>query len=136
MALGLPLIIPITDFFMDISMSIGTSNRFFGKAIRRIYPRINLFMEKFKEAVPSSQTCSAILVAITDDKSADFFQEMPNVDGYFQVMFGCPYPSDDSDLANEVLDRLQKAIAICPMSPAEREMAIRFIQRWESKEIN
>ena len=117
---------------MNLSMSIGTSNRFFGKAIRRIYPRLNIFMETFNEAVPSSQTCKAILVAITDDKPSDFMEEIPNSDGYFQVMFGCPYPSDDSILEFEVLKRMKKAIEICPMSLNERELALKFTNQWDA----
>ncbi len=118
---------------MKVRVSATARNRFFAKAMLRIRPSLNHFLEGFSKAVPSSQTCDAILVMITDDRPVDSFEEIHNADGYFQMVFGCPFPNEDSALELEVIERIKRAIENCPLSADERELSVKYIQQWDEK---
>jgi hypothetical protein len=63
----------------------------------------------------------AILVGLTDDRGPDYFEEIPNGDGFFQVMAGLGSDRSESDLAREVFTKLRIAASACPFSQPDCE---------------
>ena len=53
----------------------------------------------------------------TDDQKADFFQEVENNDGFFQVIAGCALRGTDDELAEEDTDEDSET----PVTPSEGE---------------
>jgi hypothetical protein len=115
---------------MELRLNVGTGNRFFAKAMLRVRPSLEQFLEGFCEVVSSRSSCDAILVGVTDDKPADYFEEIDNTEGFFQVVVGCPYLRDDVELTKAVFDRLVRAIKACPMPATDTNAALAFAEDW------
>jgi hypothetical protein len=74
----------------------------------------------------------AILVGVTDDKGPEFFEEVPNSDGYFQVLAGVHMPDSDSILTKEVFDILRRAARACPFSKPDHQTIQAVFEATES----
>ncbi len=106
---------------MKIRFGVLARERAFAKAMRRIRPRLQSLTEPISHIVLTNPIHEAILVGITDDKAGDFFEEVPNSDGYFQVLAGCELKSSDEELIAEVFTILHRAATACPFSSVDRE---------------
>src|SRR5690349_14890904 len=120
---------------MRLSWSIATSRRAFGKAMRRIRPTLESLAAEI-EAVPIQYPIhEAVLVGITDNRDDMFFEEVPNHDGFFQVLTGFDASVDltsqnDANLKKMVFDKLRQAVIACPFSRPDREAFEGFFDLW------
>jgi hypothetical protein len=77
----------------------------------------------------------AILVGITDDRAKDSFEEVPNGDGYYQVLVGFDSSiglgaENDRQLKFALFQQLSKAILACPFSAPDRESVKAALDAW------
>lgn len=106
---------------MELRFSVLARNREFSKAMRRIRPRFTPLLEEFARAELENPMHQAILVGITADKGPEFFQEVLNSDGFFQVLAGVQIPASDSSLLNDVFAILRRAAQTCPFSNPDHQ---------------
>lgn len=106
---------------MELRFSVLARNREFAKAMRRIRPRFAPLLEAFAQTELVNPIHQAILVGVTDDKGPEFFEEVPNSDGFFQVLAGVQMPGSDSILAKEVFGILRRAARACPFSKPDHQ---------------
>lgn len=118
---------------MDLRFSVLASDRDFARAMRRIRPRFAPLVEAFAKMELLNPIHQAILVGITDTEKTDFFEEVPNRDGYFQVLAGVRVTDSDWDLAKQVLDILRRAATVCPFSKPDHEKIQRVFDAAEGK---
>jgi hypothetical protein len=62
-----------------------------------------------------------ILVGITDDRPPQFFEEIENKDGLFQVLAGCSLRGGDDELVADVFEILRNTIRFCPFSSQDHQ---------------
>jgi hypothetical protein len=101
---------------MELRFSVLARDSRFGKAMRRIRPRFAALTQSFAKIDFESAVHKAVLVGLTDDKGMDFFREVPNSDGFFQILAGCEFVESDSDLTKQVFASLRRAAMACPLS--------------------
>jgi hypothetical protein len=75
----------------------------------------------------------AILVGITDDKGPEFFEEVPNREGFFQILAGVHLKRSDEELVKDVFDALRRAAMACPFSKPDHETIERVFEESEAK---
>ena len=120
---------------MKLSWSTAARNRAWSKAIRRIRPRFDSLATEFAAIELQSPIHEAILVGVTDDRGKDYFEQIPNSDGFFQVLVGFD-PSiglgadKDRDLEVALFQQLSRAIPACPFATADRYVVKIAIDRW------
>jgi hypothetical protein len=100
---------------MQIRFSVLARGRPFAKAMRRIRPSFQPLLSAIEELKVDGPHPDAILVGFTDDRGADFFEEVRNSEGFFQVLAGIDCPETDGELAYIVLRNLQRAAQACPL---------------------
>src|SRR6266446_6616957 len=118
---------------MELRFSVLARDREFAKAMRRIRPRFASFVEVFATTELVNPIHQAILVGITDDKGPEFFEEVPNKDGFFQVLAGVRMKHSDVDLVKVVFDTLRRAAKACPFSKPDHETIQRVFEDSEAK---
>ena len=101
---------------MQLRFSVCARDRAFSKAMRRVRARLQPLLDAFEEAALQHPIHEAILVGITDEKGAEYFQEVENDDGFFQVLAGCSFKGSDEELAEDVFCILQRAVRLCPFA--------------------
>ena len=101
---------------MELRFSVLARDREFAKAMRRIRPRFAPLLEAFARTQLVNPIHEAILVGITDEKEAQFFEEVANRDGFFQILAGVHSNYSDLELAKEVFGLLRRAAKTCPFS--------------------
>jgi hypothetical protein len=106
---------------MELNFSFAARNRRFSKAMRRIEDRFKPLIDAFELVDLSHPIQEAILVIITDDKGPEFFEEVENRDGYFQVIAGCSQRGSDDELAEDVFGMLLRAVRLCPFSDPDHQ---------------
>ena len=60
-------------------------------------------LDAFEAVVMTDPIHEAILVGVTDDQPWDFFDEVENNDGFFQVLAGVELTGSDDELTQTVL---------------------------------
>lgn len=118
---------------MELNISVAARNRLFGKAVRRVYPALEELMRSFELKIPSRSESDAILVGLTDDKPDNYFVEIENSDGFFQVIAGCPLPTTDRKLIEAIAERVLRAVKECPMKDKDAQLAMVMIDEWSQK---
>ncbi len=106
---------------MKLNLGVAARDRNFLRAMRRIRPQFDSLAKAFSEVELVHSIHKAILVGITDEHGADFFQEVPNGDGYFQVLAGCEMKTSDAELAECVFGILRRAAKACPFAKIDDE---------------
>jgi hypothetical protein len=92
--------------------------------MRRIRPQFAPLFETFSKTDLPSAVHTAILVDVTDDRRFPFFEDVPNNDGFFQILAGCDMKDSDQELTKEVLDIIRKAATAYPFSEMDKEKVI------------
>src|SRR5262245_11149979 len=105
---------------MLLSLSVCASDRRFSKAMRRIGPRLDALKKEFAATVMENPIHEAILVGVTDNRPFGSFEEVPNDDGFFQVIAGCNLDSDQ-EMAKQLFQILLTAVERCPFSDPDRQ---------------
>lgn len=101
---------------MQLRLSVLARNRTFAKAMRRVRIKLQPLIDAFEDIVLEHPIHEAILVGITDGQPAEFFEQVENNDGFFQVLAGCSVSSDDDELAENLFAILRKAMRACPFA--------------------
>ena len=83
----------------------------------------------------------AVLLGICDDKEDTFFEEIPNKDGFFQVLMGFDSTialtgQNDSTLKQAVFGKLRRAVDSCPFSRPDREAFERLLDGWAERNLS
>lgn len=115
---------------MRLSLSVAARQRSFAKAMRRIRPTLEPMLESFAQVVLENPIHEAILVGISDDLPPGYIEEVPNADGFFQVLAGVDGAACDDALRTQVIAALKAAIAVCPFSQPDKDAFARMVQRW------
>ena len=106
---------------MQLRFSVLARDRSFSKAMRRVRVQLQPLMDVFEGVELDHPIHEAILVGITDDQGPEFFEEVENNDGFFQVLAGCSLQSTDEALAEVVFDILHRATMACPFVTPDHE---------------
>jgi hypothetical protein len=118
---------------MELRFSVAARDRRFAKTMRRIRPRFAVLLEAFAKTELENPIHSAILVGVTDEKDPEFFEEVPNRDGCFQILAGAQAKGSDAELAKAVFDILRRAAIACPFSRPDREEVQSIFDALESQ---
>jgi hypothetical protein len=89
--------------------------------MRRTRNSLQPLMNAFSEVPLDHPIHSAILVGVTDDEGPDYFEVVPNDEGFFQVLAGCRIRGTDEALIHDVFDVLQRAVRLCPFAIPDHE---------------
>ena len=119
---------------MQLSLSLASQDRAFGKAMRRIRPTLAPLIASFEQYEPVNPIHEAILIGLADGLPDDEMQIVPNRDGFFQVLCGFSPAGDYSptnDDANRlsVIGKIRAAIAACPFTAPDKENYLEIIDR-------
>lgn len=106
---------------MQLRFSVLARNRTFSKAMRLVRLKIQPLLDAFEATELAHPIHEAILVGITDDKDAQYFEEIENNDGFFQVIAGCRQNGTIEEFARDVFEILQRAVRLCPFATPDRE---------------
>lgn len=106
---------------MQLSFSVATRSRAFAKAMRRVRSKLQPLLDAFEATALEHPIHQAILVGITDEKGQDFFEEVKNDEGFFQVIVGCCERVTEKQLAEDVFEILLRAVRLCPFSRPDHE---------------
>ncbi len=106
---------------MQLRFSVLARDRMFSKAMRRVRGKLQPLLDAFEAVEMTDPIHEAILVGVTDDQPSDFFDEVENNDGFFQVLAGVEFTGSDDELTQTVFDILRKASDACPFSNPDRE---------------
>jgi hypothetical protein len=115
---------------MQLRISVMARDRLFMKAMRRVRERLQPLLDAFEHVEMVNPIHQAILVGITDEKGDEFFQEVDNDEGFFQVQAGCTYLKNDDALVQSVYEILQRSTRACPFSVPDREQFDRVFQEY------
>jgi hypothetical protein len=103
-------------------------DRMFMKAMRRVRERLQPLLDAFEQVEMIDPIHQAILVGITDEKGSEFFQEVENDEGFFQVLAGCSATAKDDSLVQSVFEILLRAAKACPFSVPDRAQFERIFE--------
>jgi hypothetical protein len=120
---------------MKLSWSTCARSRAWSKAIRRVRPRFDSLETAFAAVGLRNPIHEVILVGITDERGEDYFEEVPNSDGYFQVLVGFNASinlavENDRQLEVAVFRQLSRAILACPFARQDQESIKAAIGAW------
>jgi hypothetical protein len=104
--------------------------------MQRVRGRFQPLLDAFGATKLQHPIHEAILVGITDDKSSEFFEEVPNRDGFFQVLAGCDWRGDDSKLIEQVFSILERAVRSCPFSNPDHATLIELFERLKPRIVD
>ena len=105
---------------MELCLSVAARDRRFSRAIQRVRPRFEPLLDRVSKLELTNPIHSAILVGITDDNGSEHFREVPNDEGFFQVVAGCELQTSDGKLTRQVFEILRRATKACPLTPADQ----------------
>ena len=106
---------------MQLRVSVLARDRKFSKAMRYVRARLQPLLDAFETVSMTDPIHEAILVGLTDERPAKFFEEVENDEGFFQVLAGVQFTGSDDELARSVFETLRKASVACPFSRPDRE---------------
>lgn len=103
--------------------------------MRRIRPAVEERTKEFTSVILEHPIHEGILVGLTDDRKDSDWEEIPNRDGFFQVLagFDSTIPLDgsaDSALIRSVLQKPSAAVFACPFSIPDRRSMSLLVDRW------
>jgi len=106
--------------------------------MRRIRPVVEERTKEFGSMTLQHPIHEGILVGITDDKKDSDWEEVPNSDGFFQILVGfdSSIPLDgsaDAALVRSVLQKLSAAVRAYPFSLPDQKSMRSLVDLWSSK---
>lgn len=106
---------------MQLRLSVLARSREFSKAMRRVRESLQPLLDAFEAVELDHPIHEAVLVGITDEKDAEFFEEVENDDGFFQVLAGCRPTGTDDELIEVVFGILLRAVQLCPFATPDHK---------------
>jgi hypothetical protein len=124
---------------MKLLLSTASEDRRRSKALRRVRPVFESLTQQFAGISLRHPIHDAILVGIVE-RPSDYFHEIPNNDGYFQVHVGYDLsldasPDNDIQFCREVFGRVRAAILACPFSDPDRQTVQHLLDDWAQQSI-
>jgi len=127
---------PFKGLAMQLRFSSAARNRAFSKAMRRIRSDFLPLLEAFQAVKLEHPIHESILVIITDDRPAQYFEEIENSDGYFQVLAGCTLRGGDEELVADVFEILRNTTRLCPFATPDQAAFEALFQRMRPLIVN
>lgn len=121
---------------MQLRFSVMARDRKFSKAMRRVRERLQPLLNEFELVEMTDPIHEAILIGITDDQPSGFFEEVPNNDGFFQIMAGVEFSGSEVELNESVFEILRKAAMACPFSRPDRAAFDSLFERMRPTVVN
>jgi hypothetical protein len=118
---------------MDINLGVAAQTPQFAKKIRRIRSSFEPFFDAFSQVSLVNPIHDAILIGVTDAKPKEYFEEIFNRDGYFQILAGMPGDGTDQKLKEILFEIIKQSIKACPFSRPDKEGFLALMAEWESK---
>jgi len=116
---------------MEPRLSFAARDRTIARAMRRVLPRLQPIFDGIAQVSLSNPIHSAILVGLTDERDSSYFEEVPNDDGFFQVIVGCKPQLHEAQLTRQVFDIIRRAARACPFTPVDQSSIQAVFDRCE-----
>jgi hypothetical protein len=116
---------------MNISMSVLAQHRQFGKNVRAIRADFDAFFHEFAQIIMVNPIHDAILIGLIDARPADYFEIVPNRDGFFQTIGGIDPAETGHRLKVAIFKIIAKSIEACPFSNPDRAQFSKLIAKWQ-----
>lgn len=114
---------------MEVRLGSAARDRRFSRAMRRIRPGLQQVLNALWAVELQHPVFDAILIGVTDEHARGWYEEVPNSDGFFQVMAGCaPYTTDES-LIDDVFQIIRSALILCPLAVPDRQALLEILDR-------
>ena len=117
---------------MEIGFGVAARERRFSKAMRRVRPRLGSLFDAIESTILSEPHPDTLLLGVTDEKKNDYFEIVPNQDGFFQVLAGLEMVDSEAELVDSVVAILHRAIRECPLSSKDRDRIEKVFDDWHS----
>ena len=103
--------------------------------MRRIRPFLEPLFADFAATLLQNPVHDAILVGITDDKGGNYFEEIPNNEGCFQVLAGFDSavpltPQNDPEIIRLVFGTFRRAVVSCGFARSDHQTFEQLLDRW------
>jgi len=124
---------------MNLVLSIASETRPRAKALRRVLPIFRSLEQQFSAITLQHPIHHALLVGIVE-RPPDYFDEVPNRNGEFQVHTGydlsvAPLPENDTRLSRDLFQRIRAAVLACPFSTPDRDAVQQFLDHWAQQAL-
>jgi hypothetical protein len=124
---------------MKLLLSISSEDRRRSKALRRVRPVFDSLALQFASIPLHHAIHEAVLIGIVE-RPSDYFCEVPNSDGFFQVHTGYDLsldssPESDTRLCQELFHRLRSAVLACPFSTPDRKTVQGLLEEWAQQTL-
>ena len=108
--------------------------------MRRVRPRFVSLQAAFAKLHLKHPIHERILVGVTDEHGTELFEEIPNADGYHQVIVGFDASiglaaEDDARREIALFQQLSRAILSCPFSVPDRESVNAALKAWAAANL-
>ncbi|WP_157632221.1 hypothetical protein [Variovorax sp. CF313] len=121
---------------MKINLGVAAQTPQFSKKMRRIRPAFELLFDDFSNIKLTNPIYDSILIGVTDSQSVDYFEEIKNREGYFQILAGMSGDFSDEKAKELIFEIVKKSIQACPFSRPDKELLMRFLDEWKLKLFN
>ena len=124
---------------MTLLLSTASEDRRRSKALHRVLPVFRSLEQQFAAIALQDPIHHALLVGIVE-RPADYFHEVPNHNGKFQVHTGydlsfLPSPDNDTRLSRDLFQRIRAAVLACPFSTPDRDAVQKFLDHWAQQTL-
>lgn len=115
---------------MKLSLSVAAQNPRFAKSIRRVRPAFDSFVDAFSRVEMDNPIHEALLIGLTDAKSEEYFEIIPNNDGFFQILSGIKKDAIEQELEAAIFNVIRRAVSVCPFSLPDKEKFATLLSSW------
>jgi hypothetical protein len=119
---------------MKLALSAAAKSREFSRCFQRARKLLSTLIEQFSSVEMVSPIHESILVGLSDSLPADYFEEVQNRDGFFQVLAGVDVPITQEALVCHMLFIVERAVRRCPFASPDRQAFLQLLEEW--REIN
>jgi hypothetical protein len=125
---------------MRLGLSVAADDRRFARALRRVRPAFDSLCQEFEAIRLAHPIHEAVLVGVANGLPDAAVREVPNDDGFFQVLVGLG-PADEvaglptAALASRSYDRVRAAVLTCPFSAPDRDAVERLLSDWAARNL-
>jgi hypothetical protein len=122
---------------MDFLVTFMTADRAFSKAGSRLAAKLKELEESLSTVTLSSGAIDDVIVMLVD-QPPEYFREIKNKDGVYQVEIGSPAvvsyrPADDEKLLLNIIGQVRTALAHAPISDTDRDELLSQMSAWEEQ---
>jgi len=115
---------------MELLVSVAAQNRHFAKKFRCVRPAFDSLFENFCGVKMVNPLHEAILIGLTDSKPEDYFEVVPNREGFFQVLAGVKGDVVEDELKKALFSIISRSVSAFPFSQPDREQFSALLSEW------